>query len=397
MRAAIAEYPERTGKLREVNGLKAVSTIVCKGRPQRRRACFFLKLAVAAAFCVGLGVSAQAQPKAPPQVPVEAARVEVGPLSERVTAIGSLASNEAIIVRPEVAGRVVEIGFEEGQPVKKGAVLVKLDDSLNQADVDDAQARLELAKRNFARTEELFAGKIATERSRDEARSTLGIGTATVELAKVKLAKMRLVAPFDGIAGLRKVSVGDYVSVGQDLFNLEDITPIKVDFRVPEKFLPALRTGQAIEISVDAYGGRKFQGEVYAIDPRIDQAGRSVVIRARVPNQDELLRPGLFARVTVILELKSSALTVPEQAVYPRGDSQFVFKVVEGKAKEIKVTIGTRRDGRVEIVDGLVLEDMVVTAGHQKIRDGAAVKVIGEAEGNLNGNAGAAAPPGKGA
>jgi membrane fusion protein (multidrug efflux system) len=345
-----------------------------------------------------LTVPAQAQTSAAPQVPVEAAKVEVGPMSERVTAVGSLDSNESIIVRPEVAGRIVEIGFEEGQPIKQGAVMVKLDDSLNQAEVADAEARLDLAKRNFARTEELFSGRVATERARDEARSTLGIGTATVELAKVKLAKMRLVAPFDGIAGLRKVSVGDYVSAGQELFNLEDIDPIKVDFRVPEKFLPALRTGQAIEITVDAYGGRKFTGEVYAIDPRIDQAGRSIVIRARVANQDQLLRPGLFARVTVVLEVKSSALTVPEQAIYPRGDGQYVYKIVEGKAKEIRVTIGTRRDGRVEIVEGLAPEDTVVTAGHQKIRDGAAVSVISAAtEGSRNGNAGAAAPTGKGA
>lgn len=383
--------------MRKVNGVKTASLFVRTDISKGRCASLLCQHAAAAVVCLALIVPAQAQTNAP-QVPVEAAKVTVGPLSERVTAVGSLASNESIIVRPEVAGRVVEIGFQEGQPVKQGTVMVKLDDSLNQAEVDDAQARLDLAKRNFARTEELFSGKIATERARDEARSTLGIGTATVELAKVKLAKMRLVAPFDGIAGLRKVSVGDYVSAGQELFNLEDIDPIKVDFRVPEKFLPALRTGQAIEISVDAYGGRKFTGEVYAIDPRIDQAGRSVVIRARVANQDQLLRPGLFARVTVVLELKSSALTVPEQAIYPRGDGQFVYKVVEGKAKEIKVTIGTRRDGRVEIVDGLALEDTVVTAGHQKIRDGAAVNVIGEAtQGSPNGNAGAAAPTGKGA
>lgn len=384
--------------MRKVNGVKTASLFVRTDISKGRCASLLCQHAAAAVVCLALTVPAQAQTNASPQVPVEAAKVTVGPLSERVTAVGSLASNESIIVRPEVAGRVVEIGFQEGQPVKQGTVMVKLDDSLNQAEVDDAQARLDLAKRNFARTEELFSGKIATERARDEARSTLGIGTATVELAKVKLAKMRLVAPFDGIAGLRKVSVGDYVSAGQELFNLEDIDPIKVDFRVPEKFLPALRTGQAIEISVDAYGGRKFTGEVYAIDPRIDQAGRSVVIRARVANQDQLLRPGLFARVTVVLELKSSALTVPEQAIYPRGDGQFVYKVVEGKAKEIKVTIGTRRDGRVEIVDGLALEDTVVTAGHQKIRDGAAVNVIGEAtQGSPNGNAGAAAPTGKGA
>ena len=319
---------------------------------------------------------AHAQPKGPPVVPVEAAEVQSGPLSERVTAVGSLASNESVIVRPEIAGRVVEIAFEEGQPVKKGDLLIRLDDSLNNAELAETEARLELAKRNFARTEELFSNQIATGRSRDEARSNLDVSTAAVELAKVKLAKMRITAPFDGIAGLRQVSLGDYVTSGQDLFNLEDIDPIKVDFRIAERFLPAIKTGQEIEISVDAYPGRSFTGQVYAIDPRIDASGRSIVIRARVANEDRVLRPGLFARVGLILELKPDALTVPEQAIVPRGDSQFVFRINDGKVKQTEVKIGTRRDGRVEIVDGLDAGDMVVTAGQQKIRDGGSVNVI---------------------
>lgn len=342
-------------------------------------------------------VPAAAQQSGPPVVPVEAAKVAVGAMSERVTAVGSLASNESIIVRPEVAGRIVEIAFQEGQPVKQGELLIRLDDSLNRAELDEAQARLELAKRNFTRTEELAAGRIATERSRDEARSALDVSTATVELAKVRLEKTRIQAPFDGIAGLRQVSVGDYVTAGQDLFNLEDITPIKVDFRVPEKFLPALRAGQTIEVNVDAYPGRSFTGEVYAIDPRIDAAGRSLVMRARVANDESLLRPGLFARVTLILELKPEALTVPEQAIFPRGDSQFVYKVVNGKAEETRVTIGTRRDGRVEIVEGLAREDMVVTAGHQKIRDGSAVRVIEQAGRAPDDKTATGGEPGKGA
>jgi membrane fusion protein (multidrug efflux system) len=312
-------------------------------------------------------------------VPVEAAKVTTGAISERITSVGSLTSNESIIVRPEVAGRVIEIGFQEGQPVKKGNLLIKLDDSLNRAEVAETEARLELAKRNFERTQELFSGKIATARSRDEARSNLDVSTASLELAKVRLEKTRIIAPFDGIAGLRKVSVGDYVTAGQDLFNLEEIDPIKADFRIAEKFLSALRTGQAIQIGVDAYPGRSFEGEVYAIDPRIDAAGRSIVIRARVSNDERLLRPGLFARITLIFELKPEALTVPEQAIMPRGDDQFVFRVIDGKAMQTKVRIGTRRDGRVEIVEGLAADDIVVTAGHQKIRDGAAVQVINEA------------------
>ena len=346
------------------------------------------RLAVAALVTAFAPAASAQQATAPPAVPVEAAKVETGPMSERITALGTLRSNEFVIVRSEVAGRVVEIGFEEGRPVEKAAVLLKLDDSLNRAEVADAEARLELAKRNFTRTEELFGNKVATARSRDEAQSSFDVGTATLDLAKVRLEKTRLVAPFAGIVGLRLVSIGDYITVGQPLFNLEDLDPIKVDFRVAERYLSAVKPGQAIEINVDAYPGRVFKGEVFAIDPRVDAAGRSVVIRARISNEEKVLRPGLFARVTLILELKPDALTVPEQALMPRGEDQFVFKVIDGKVKQTKVTIGTRRDGRVEIVNGLGREDVVVTAGQQKIRDGGAVQVLDEARGGENGSAG---------
>lgn len=334
------------------------------------------RIGVLAALAMFPAIAGAQQEEKKPAVAVEASKVAIGPLSERVLAVGSLRSNESVVIRPEIAGKVVEIGFEEGQPVEKGALLLKLDDSLNQAEVAEAQARLDLAQRNFSRTEELFTNKIATARSRDEAESSLAVGTATVELAKVKLAKTRITAPFSGIAGLRQVSVGDYVSTGQDLFNLEDIDPIKVDFRVSEKFLSAVRTDQPIEITVDAYPDETFTGTVYAIDPRIDAEGRSIVIRARIANEDRRLRPGLFARVKLILELKPNAVTVPEQAIMPRGADQFVYTIVDGKAKQTKVMIGTRRDGRVEIVEGLGTQDLVVTAGHQKIRDGADVEVI---------------------
>jgi len=338
-----------------------------------------LRPGLAIALILGLiALPAQAQQGGPPKIPVEAAEVEQGPLSERVIAIGTLDSNESIIVRPETAGRIVEIGFEEGQPVKKGDPLIQLDDSLNQAELSEMEARKKLAERNFERIENLASNRIATERSRDEARSNLDVSTSALELAKVKLEKTRIKAPFDGIAGLRQVSVGDYITEGQDLFNLEDIDPIKVDFRVSEKFLPAISTGQAIEITVDAYPGRTFDGQVYAIDPRIDAAGRSIVIRAKVDNQDRVLRPGLFARVTLVLELKPDALTIPEEAIVPRGESQFVFKIGEGKVQQTQVGIGTRRSGRVEITEGLEKGDVVVTAGQQKLRDGGGVQIIGD-------------------
>lgn len=340
------------------------------------KARLFGSLLTAALPLALLLVPASASAQASGPVPVEAAKVAIGPLGEHVTAVGSLLSNESVVIRSEVAGRVEEIHFEEGKPIKRGDKLFSLDDSVYRAALDEAEARLKLAERNNARTEELFSNKYASARSRDEALSSVEIGRATVELARVRLEKMTIRAPFDGIVGLRRVSVGDYINVGEDLVNLENITPIKVDFRVAEKFLPAVRTGQSISIRVDAFPEQTFEGEVYAIDPKLDAQGRSILIRARVPNADEQLRPGLFARVTLMLELKPQALTIPEQAIVPRGGDQYVYKVVDGKASQIKVRTGIRRDGQVEIVSGLADGDTVVTAGQLKIRDGASVKVL---------------------
>jgi membrane fusion protein (multidrug efflux system) len=187
-------------------------------------------------------------------------------------------------------------------------------------------------------------------------------------------------APFDGVVGLRKVSVGDFVNVGQDMVNLEQIDPLKADFRVAELYLAAVRTGQRIELRVDAFPDETFTGAVYAIDPLIDESGRSIVLRARLPNQDGRLRPGLFARVTLVLNERDDAIQVPEQALVPQGQEQFVFRVVDGKAALTKVEVGIRREGMVEIVEGLGPEDEVVTAGQLKIRDGAPVQPLPDAE-----------------
>jgi membrane fusion protein (multidrug efflux system) len=309
-------------------------------------------------------------------VAVEAAKVIAAPLSEQVTAIGTLLSDEAVTVSSEIPGRLKEIHFKEGEPVEKGAPLFTLDDSVYRAQLSDAEAKLKLAEQTHQRTTQLFKNKYATAQSADEATSNLAVSTATVELARVQLEKTRIAAPFSGIVGLRHVSVGEYITSGQALVNLEAIDPVKADFRVPERFLPAIRVGQAIRIKVDAYPDETFEGKVYAIDPRLDVAGRSLLVRALLPNKDQRLRPGLFARVTVLLQLKEDALSVPEQAIVPQGDSQYVFRIINGKAALTKVVIGTRREGRVEIVDGLSVGDEVVTAGQLKIRDGSAVSIV---------------------
>ena len=182
-------------------------------------------------------------------------------------------------------------------------------------------------------------------------------------------------SPFSGTIGLRSVSVGDYVKEGQDLVNLESLDPLKVDFRVPELALSQLRDGQTLQITLDALPDRTYDGRVIAINPLIDANGRAVVIRAQVPNKDGKLRPGMFARVRLFTSGSKDTLVVPEESLFPVGDDKFVYKVVDGKATRQKVEIGARREGRVEILTGLAANDVVVTAGVIKLREGAPVTI----------------------
>ncbi|MBF0392277.1 MAG: efflux RND transporter periplasmic adaptor subunit, partial [Alphaproteobacteria bacterium] len=281
---------------------------------------------------------------------------------------------------PEVAGRVARIEFDEGQAVRQGQLLVSLDDTVAAAEVKEAEAQLALSETNANRAEKLFRQNAGTERSRDEAAAQVRVDRARLDVARAQLAKTRILAPFDGVVGLRKVSVGAYVLPGADIANLENIQTLKVDFRVPEVFLAAVRPGQALQVTADAFPKEAFEGRVYAIDPLIDEAGRSILLRARVDNAAGALRPGLFVRVALVVDEVLDALVVPEEALVPRGRETVVFRVIDGKAQPTPVETGRRRDGVVEIVKGVAAGDKVVTAGHMKLRPGAPVAVA-QAEG----------------
>ena len=322
-----------------------------------------------------------APPKAgPPAVVVEAAKVSVVNLPRSLSAVGSLRSDETIIVRPEVAGRVAQILFREGERVEKGQPLVKLDASVQQADLDKARANLSLTRTKFERSNDLIKQGFLSTQARDEAENQYKVAVAEAELMKARIEKTTIVAPFSGTIGLRQVSTGDYVKEGQDIVNLESLDPLKVDFRLPELALPQVRNGQTLQITLDALPDRTYDGRVIAINPLIDAAGRSIVIRAQVPNRDGKLRPGMFARVRLFTSEARDSAMVPEESLFPVGEERYVYKVVEDKAVRQKVDIGQRRDGKVEIVSGLRNDDVVVTAGHLKIRDGAPVKVARQPE-----------------
>ena len=315
------------------------------------------------------------------------------PMPQTITAVGSLRSDESVTLRPETAGRISAITFQEGQRVAKGAPLVKLDPAIPQAEVQQAKANLTLARAKFDRAVDLAKRSFISGQARDEAENNLKVAEAALQLAEAKLAKTELKAPFAGIIGLRSVSIGDYVKEGADLVNLEAIDPLKVDFRVPETYLRQVQVGQSLEVTLDALPGSTFDGKVVAVNPLVDAAGRSVVIRAQVRNQDTTLRPGMFARVRLITRQQADALVVPEQALMPQGNEQYVFKVVDGKVVRTKVETGQRRDGRVEVVSGLAPGDTVVTAGHLKVRDGSAVRVAGADAGKGREATAADAPP----
>jgi len=308
-------------------------------------------------------------------VPVETIAARQVTTTSDIRSVGSLQSDEAVQISSELAGRVAEILFREGQQVRAGEVLVKLDDALTRAELADAQARLELAEANFGRTSSLARSGNTTQRAQDEATSALATARAAVELIKVRLDKLSIHAPFSGTAGIRKVSVGAFVSPGAAIVNLEKIDQLKVDFKVPEIYLAQVKLGQEVEVVVDALPGRVFTGSIYAIDPLVDVNGRALTIRARMDNPDLVLRPGLFARITVKGQAETR-IVVPEEAIVPRGESVLLYRVEGGKAVETKVRLGSRKAGAVEILSGLGADAVVVTAGQTRLRNGAAVEVV---------------------
>lgn len=314
-------------------------------------------------------------------VVVEAGPVEVRAVEEEVKAVGSLRANEAVTIRPEIAGRVTELPFEEGARVEKGAVLVRLDSTAARAELAQANSALNLSQRNYARVLELLQKNAATPRARDEAQAKLDSDRASLELTRTRLAKTEIQAPFGGMIGLRKVSVGAYVSPGQDIVDLVGVDPIKVDFSIPERFLSKVQVGQMLDIGVDAFPGERFSGEVYALAPQIDPQGRSLALRARIANPGGKLKPGLFARVRLVIATRTSAVVIPEQAVFAQGGDWFVFRVVKGTAKLTKIETGVRRAGWVEIASGLAAGDVVVKAGSLKLREGTPVQILGQDKG----------------
>ncbi|QEX25259.1 MexH family multidrug efflux RND transporter periplasmic adaptor subunit [Hypericibacter adhaerens] len=309
-------------------------------------------------------------------IPVEASPVETASIDLVIPAVGTLRSNESIRVAPEIPGRLAEILVQEGQKIDEGTVIARLDQSVYRAELEQAQSGLDLAKADVERYKKMRAGEVASEQSMQRAVAALNENLARIALAQANLAKTELRAPFDGVLGLRRVSLGDYLDAGDVIINLEQVDPLKVDFRVPEIYYTTVNLGQTIKLAIDALPGETFEGTIYAMDPLIDAGGRAIVLRAHVPNSLDKLRPGLFARVSLVYDTHPNALLVPESAIVPFGSQKFVFRVVDGKAVQTAVKVGEYINDKVEVLEGLKAGELVVTAGQLKIADGMGVTPI---------------------
>jgi membrane fusion protein (multidrug efflux system) len=338
---------------------------------------------IALIFCAHMfgahGAEQGQKPAAKPMgLPVKAVAARSGTVSAEISAVGTLLANESVVIRPEVAGRVTAIHFEEGKTVAAGARLVTLDATEVKAQLDASRADERLSEQRAQRSAELFKKNFISQQALDDAREAYRKATARRQEDEARLAKTDIRAPFAGTVGLRQVSAGAYLRAGDDIVRLDRIDALKLDFRVPEVFLGRLRKDQPVMLRVDAYPGESFAGRVYALETTVDEKTRTVLCRARVANPGGKLKPGMFARVTLELGSRSNAVLVPEQALVPRGDKNFVFKVVEGKAALAEVAIGSRSPGEVEITKGVTAGELVVTDGQLKLQDGVPVVVMPE-------------------
>lgn len=316
-------------------------------------------------------------------LPVEAITVQPQVLASGLTAVGSLRADEAVVIRPEISGRLVRIAFDEGDPVKQGALLFELDASTLSAALREAVVNLEVARIADRRGSELAGKQLLSQSERDRLRAELEVAKARVASARAQLGKTRLLAPFSGITGLRDVSVGEVVSPGQALVALAGVDPLDVEFTLPESALATVAPGQPVRVNVDLWPGQSFAGEISAIEPSVDVASRSTRLRATVANADQRLRPGMFARVQIGSD-EGSALLIPEQALLQDGSRRYVYRVVDGKAVRTEVRTGRRVPGQVQILEGLSPGDQVITAGQGKpmMHDGLPVKVLPAAPAN---------------
>ena len=310
---------------------------------------------------------------APMGMPVEVVVARTDTVRDEISATGQVEAVQSIDLRPEVDGRIVEILIHEGQEVEQGTPLFKVDDAQLRAQVAQLEAKRDLANQALARAKELAQQNASSAADLEQAEATARAAQAEYDLQRIRLERTTVRAPFAGVVGQRYVSLGDYVTTSTKLASLHTVNPQRAAFQVPERFARQLRVGQQVSFRVAAIAGRDFTGEVDFVDPVVQLPGRTILVKARVPNLARLLQPGMFIEARLVTAVRPQAVVVPEDAVVPAEGSSFVWVVVEGKVDRRKVNLGVRTPGFVEVMDGVKAGEQVVTGGLELLAPGAPV------------------------
>ncbi len=311
-----------------------------------------------------------------PPVQVVAVEAKRQPVSENLSLVGTVMADEMVEIRSEVDGTVQEIKFEEGKPVEKGQLLIQLDPTKLAASLAEAEAGFKLSEANFDRVKQLLKGDLIAQQEYDQAASVYEVNRATMDRRRRELRDTQVRAPFAGVMGSRLISPGQVISKDTRLTSLVALDPVKIEVNVPERFLGEVQVSQKIEVSVAAYPDEKFKGDVFFIAPQVDPVTRTVLVKARMPNSDYRLKPGMFASLDLTLKIRENAVVIPEAALILSGDVVSVFIVDDKQTAQLRmVKVGARMAGLVEITDGLKGGEPVIVEGFQKTRPGGPVKV----------------------
>ena len=348
----------------------------------------------------------------PPAMPVEAANARADTVVDAILATGQIAALQSIELRPDIEGRLVQILVREGSPVTRGTPLFKIDDAELKAQVAQIEAERDLARQSLSRTRDLLKQKASSQAELERAEATMRSNEAQLELLKVRLGRTLVRAPFSGVMGQRLVSMGDYVTTSTRLAALQTVSPQRATFQVPERYAEQVKPGQEVTFRVAALPGREFTGKVDFVDPIVQLPGRTILVKAQVPNPRRELQSGMFIEARLATAVRPSAVIIPEDAVLPLQGSNFVWVVADGKATRRQVELGVRTPGFVEVKTGVENSETVVVGGQERLAEGAPVQATlvertplggreetAAADGRTSGqmDTGAAVPPDSGA
>jgi len=317
---------------------------------------------------------------APPPTTVEVIDVKHVQWQPRISAVGTLTAREGIDVSNEVEGIIEKIYFTSGQKVKAGAKIVALNDDVEQADLVSFKAQEDLARTLFKRNKDMWKKKTISETEFDNARSNMEVAQANVMQTKARIARKSIRAPFSGVLGIKKISIGQYLPTGTMLVSLQDYSSLYIDFAVAEKYFPDVKKGLEVQFRVSAYGDQVFVGKVIAIDARVNEATRNISVRAQLVNKGGLLRPGMYAGIDLLLDKSAEVIVVPATAIVYSSFGNALFIVKENDeavitAQRVQITTGEQRGDQVAILTGLNGDEQVVQAGVSKLRNNTPVKI----------------------